>query len=659
MVISKSLNPLITLQRREITHLACWLLLIGSLTRLIREHYVRLGGNAYLGLDPETAEPVLSLEIVPPKSLIHIGQQFVQLTTGSIELGILNRSSMVVTGFETLGAVVGSISLLNMARQSFERLENDYKDYKNFGQKVAKNHRSCKRMNLRIEEFINYWGLDVQRNDEYYEAFWGEEGWPLVHEHLAALLSQCENLAAIIHKILPETIDDQIPQADRERIEARLHGCGRRAESREAPHSHTLGRVAEKLKNKVKVDVWKHKIEELRVREDHIEIGTTRRRKAWYILRSCDQLETHLETLEHDYKALEEVVETAWRDRHGTDSGMSSKTDKQIIALTETHKYVLREANTQREETKALHHCCISTLDSLKLEISLLDGSPAENKSKVFHIFVPQPGRNVHLEVITRILGKDAPTNQVKFRPDFSSACKEAHKGGKCLLWTLPGVKPGTVTSRQKTWFIVSEVAGPSYQNEISMLSLSVRLQDITIAEKLELAYSVVESSLTLLGTPWLSALSSQTLKQYRMNNRQPPRYVLSIKEIDQNLIRNQFYLEKGALEQCIFRVGILLAEIALGTVIQKFRKMKSGLQLVITEHETTAQRQCSVHLIVNKVEKEMGKSYSEAVGFCLQDPWEPGTSYDPSFNQEEQAMELLEVCFNNILVKSDPRNPA
>ena len=560
---------------------------------------------------------------------------------------------MVVTGFEIFGAVGTSIALLDMARQGFESFKKDYKDYKKFGQKIAKSHRDCERVNFLIEELSIYWDLKDQMSDEWYKAFWGDRGWRLIQEQLAAVLIQCEGLAAMIGKVLPESIYDQIPRADRKRIEARLHENARGADSQEAIHSQTLRRVTRILKKMIKNDAWKCKIQEIRVVEEYITYTTTPGKKAKYILGSCDQLETHLKDLEHDIKNLAELAEKAWRNRHGTDHSASSRTDRQIIALSETHKPVLREARRHRDETKALHHCCISTVDSLKLEMSLLEGSPAENQSKVFRIFVPQQGRSVHLEVITRILGNDAPTNEVKFRHDFPSACEEAHKGGQALFWTRPGGNLGLVaSSRQKIWFSLSKAADPLYQNELSMLSLSLRLRDITIAEKLELAYSIVESSLTLLGTPWLSALSSQTLKQYRINNRQPPRYVLSIKETDQNLIRNRFYSEKGALEQCIFRVGILLAEIALGTVIQKFGKTNLGLQLVIMEHETTAQRQCSVHLIVHKVEKEMGKSYSEAVGFCLQDPWEPGTLYDPSFKQEEQAMELLEVCFNNILLK-------
>ena len=561
---------------------------------------------------------------------------------------------MVVTGFEIFGAVGTSIALLNMARQGFEILKNGYKDYKNYGQNVAESHRSCEQMYYLIKEWSSFWGLNVQMSDEWYKAYWSERGWRLIQEQLAAVLIQCEDLAAIIDRVLPEHIYDQISEVDKERVKRRLRERAQRAVCKDVPHLHPLGKVARMLRNKFKNGTWATKTTEIRVLEEHVSNATTLRKKAMYILRSYDQLQTCLKDLEKEFMKLERLAETAWRDRHGTDYRVSSKTDKRIIALTETHRYVLREAKTQREETEALHHCCISTPDNLKLGIGLLDGSPAEKKFKAFRIFVPQSGRNVHLEVITRILGKDAPTNEVKFRPDFSSACKEVHKGGQCLLWTLPRVKSGPVASRQKTWFNVSKAAGPLYQNEVFMSSLSVRLRDITIAEKLELAYSIVESSLILLGTPWLSALSSHTLKQYRIKPGQPPRYVLSIKETAPGRIRDHFQLEKGALELYIFRVGTLLAEIAIGSVVQKFEKTDSGLQLVITDYGTKAQRSCSPHLIVNKVKKAIGVPYSEAVGFCLQDPWEPGTSYDSSLNEEEQAMDLLELCFNNILVKSD-----
>ena len=559
---------------------------------------------------------------------------------------------MAVTGFEIFGAVGTSIALLNMARQGFERLKKDYKAYKSYGQSVAKSHRSCEQVYYLIEEWSNFWDLKVRMSDEWYKAYWSERGWRLIQEQLAAVLIQCEDLAAIIDRVLPEHIYDQISEADKERIKRCLSERAQRAVYRDAHHLQPLGKVARMLRNKVRNGARVPETIEIRILEEHITNATTVGKKAMYILSSCGQLQTYLKDLEEEIKKLERLAETAWRDRHGTDYRVLSKTDIQIIALTETHRYVLREAETQREETKALHHCCISTLDNLKLEISLLDGSPAENRSKVFRIFVPQSGRNMHLEVITRILGKDAPTHKVKWRPDFSSASKEAHKGGQCLLWTWPRVKFDPVASRQKTWFSVSKATSPLYENEPSIVSLSMRLRDITIAEKLELAYSIVESSLILLGTPWLSALSSHTLKQYGIEHRQPHRYILSINEIAPGLTGNLSQLGKGTLELYIFRVGTLLAEIALGSVVQKFEKTGSGLQLVITD-DAKAQRSCSPHLIVNKVKKAIGTSYSEAVGFCLQDPWEPGTSYDSSFNEEEQAMDLLELCFNNILVKS------
>lgn len=559
---------------------------------------------------------------------------------------------MVVTGFEIFGAVGTSIALLNMARQGFQSLIKDYKDYKNFGQKVAKTHRSCEHAQYLIEEWSKYWDLNERMSDEWYRAYWGVRGWQLIEEQIAAVMIQCEGLAAIIDKALPEVIYDQIPRADRECIEARLHERAQRAESRDAPHSQALVKLARMLKNKVKSDAWKFKILEIHVLEEHITNATTPWKKAKYILKSCDQLQTHLRDLDEDFRKLAELAEKAWRDRHGTDHMALSMTDRKIIALSERHKPVLREAKTHREETKALHHCCTTTPGTLKLEMNLLDGPPAETQSKVFRIFVPRLGRKVHLEVATRILGNDAPTNKVNFRHDFPGACEEAHKGGQCLLWAWPGVKSGSVTSPQRIWFSLCKAADPLYQNELPMLSLSMMLGDITTAEKLELAYSVVESSLVLLGTSWLSALSSQTLKQYKVNNRQPPRYVLSIKENTPGPIKTRFQLDSGALELCIFRVGTVLAEIALETVIQDLKKTASGLQLVIAEQETRARRPCSLQLIVHKAKVALGGAYSEAVEFCLRDPRESGTAYDPSFNEEEKAMALLDMCFDNILVK-------
>ena len=87
---------------------------------------------------------------------------------------------MVVTGFEIYGAVGTSIALLNMARQGFQSLKKDYKDYKKFGQKVARTQRNCEHAYYLIEEWSKYWDLNERRSDEWYRACWGVPGWHLI-----------------------------------------------------------------------------------------------------------------------------------------------------------------------------------------------------------------------------------------------------------------------------------------------------------------------------------------------------------------------------------------------------------------------------------------------------------------------------------------------
>ncbi len=244
-------------------------------------------------------------------------------------------------------------------------------------------------------------------------------------------------------------------------------------------------------------------------------------------------------------------------------------------------------------------------------------------------------------------------------RDNFHDACEKVRQKEKDLLWMSSDNQNDSTASlrgiRGKLWFSLSKRA--SHVGQLDLSRLSVQLVSLVAAERLELAYSVVETGLILFGTSWLSAISSTALKRFK-SKQKPPRYVLDINE-RYNLLQTRLEHQKS-LHRYIFTIGIILVEIALQAMIQDLRRSQSGLEILIGGSEGVKWR--SPSHVASLVRAEFGTAYSEAVEFCLQDPvlasnrlWKGGVLYDTTRSQEQISMELLDLFYSNVLIKLVP----
>jgi hypothetical protein len=186
------------------------------------------------------------------------------------------------------------------------------------------------------------------------------------------------------------------------------------------------------------------------------------------------------------------------------------------------------------------------------------------------------------------------------------------------------------------------------------MFNIAVKLKDLFKAERMNIAYSIAESGLLLLGTSWLSALSSTTLKRLKHYQR-ATRYVLDIKDAH-NSLSNRLQNESRHIHLYIFTIGTLLAEVALGNAIKDVTRSSSGLELRVYKSGTLSYH--SLRSIVSDVEQVMGEEYSSAVKFCLQDPilapnssWKDGVLYDATLSEEDISMELLGLFYEKVFI--------
>ena len=102
------------------------------------------------------------------------------------------------------------------------------------------------------------------------------------------------------------------------------------------------------------------------------------------------------------------------------------------------------------------------------------------------------------------------------------------------------------------------------------MCSLNCKLKGLTNAERLDLAYIVVESALVLLRISWLSGLGSTTLRRFQQRGEHQEN--IGKYFCDFNGLKNSFLdrlrCDTRNVHVYIFTVGAVLVEIALGMII-------------------------------------------------------------------------------------------
>lgn len=182
-----------------------------------------------------------------------------------------------------------------------------------------------------------------------------------------------------------------------------------------------------------------------------------------------------------------------------------------------------------------------------------------------------------------------------------------------------------------KLHFLLTLPADPIQQGSYKEVGLSGLLSEIQartsadshekfpVRERLELAYKVAECGLLLLGTSWLSNISSKKVQRIsRPGQGQRRRYILEAGRPETN--------ELDSVEPQTFNVGVLLTEIATAQPVLRIMRFEMSdrnveLDLVMNSLRdgVVEQRKFPPAQVVKRVDEHMGQRYSEAVEFCLQ----------------------------------------
>ena len=557
----------------------------------------------------------------------------------------------MVIGFEIYGALGTSVALLNVAQQGIKFFIKTCKDYQKVGYAISEAERKCDALCLLINNWKEFEGLDRRMSDESYKGLWGDD-WHQIKRDLNATELKFADFTNMVHEKLPPTFAyERIPNDFRERAEAHLKKQAGVIQVYSTPKSE-LHKSSRTLREAPMGSPVARRIRKQRAEQDYITKMTPSWVKVKFILSYSKRLTNELRSLTESFEELQRIVHAATPLdlRRGYSGGLTSG-QRLVAKLSLTQSPVREEAKKNRPQMKSLYKCCSTSrqFTELKLELDILKREGGVTRGKKFPMLTPR------FEIVAEILGDDAPSHELTFRDNFDDACKKVHEkeNGQCLLRT--GVTSGNARSR--TWFHLRKGNQTVPIRESHLVLLNIKLQNLARAERLELAYKVVESALLLLGTTWLAALSSATLKRFQHHGDGQRNVIRYFVDLDPE--RNSFLgrLQDGGknLHIDIFTVGAVLAEIALGRVITKVVDSGSGLEMRMADNS----RQYSLRKVISDVKGELGEEYSEAVKFCLQDPnlapnrqWNDGVLYGSTITEEEMSIELVDLFYSEAFVR-------
>ena len=541
--------------------------------------------------------------------------------------------------FLIFGALGTAISLLNLARQGFNSLVATYQEFQDAGQAIVDIRRQFDNTCFLIKQWNEFWMIDDPTTDAQLIAFWGAEGLDLIQNQLATIHIKCEDLAAILNPFLQTVQGHQISDKEWERARRRL--------AKRAPPTGQ----SNNLNPGIFLDIM--------ALEEHVANATSLGKKAKFVLKSSDKLQKYLNTLEIEYDGLVRVVDAAWRGKHPeVEWKVSTHKQRWLIALKETRRPIIRAAGSDRKEIMDLHPFCLRTMEPLDLELSLLKPTNETLQTRCFHMIIARPQRGSLLPVCAKLAKETSLSVATNFYTAFSDACRIAESEGQCVFRAGVLVPPHQRSPSEPlpACFSLRRTSAPLLVHQYSKFSLSRKLNHISIAERLDLAYNIVESGLLLLGTPWLSGLDSKKIARLKISG-EVPKYVLGVTNDIRDCLQQKLPKEIHKLNLHIFAIGVLLVELALGEAVSHIEILQSTLCLV--KIESTKYRLSSSERAVRQVRDKLGASYAEAVEFCLQDPtrapnrtWAEGIMYDPTASEEEVSVALLKLFYINVFLK-------
>ncbi|KAL8973708.1 MAG: hypothetical protein Q9197_002043 [Variospora fuerteventurae] len=284
---------------------------------------------------------------------------------------------------------------------------------------------------------------------------------------------------------------------------------------------------------------------------------------------------------------------------------------------------LIRSALHSRAGTLELYRMCSKQTEDCNLEMNLRKPfrerkeSEDYSNSPCYRLVTESNIQEIREMVVESFLEPEVPA-------DIVATTAESGGSDLQLFKTSSGFQFIKVTQQGSSSPNCLRISGyhQSHRLRSSPRSLEDILKDPTRANvlpqeplstkaKIELAFKITEATLYLLGTPWLSSLNSTNLRRLDNTVGNSSTFMLRTPTSD---LKDLISDDPAALNETsqLFRLGLLLIEIALGT---ENRLETPGRALYVDQDSRSLVR---LHKLP-QVEKIMGLQYCKATAFCLQ----------------------------------------
>lgn len=486
---------------------------------------------------------------------------------------------MISEPFSVTLAVFAVIGFVNLARQGAQAVHNSSKKYTAAPEDIHEFFSRATRAEYDLKLWKQIWAIQDYTHEDYPECLW-EDGW----KHIKHQIETIERISCKIEKILQPLIREYMTK-----------GPGQASHS--LTGSNDLKAVASLHKAMRESDV------------ERIKSDLWWRNKIPFVLSKSTTLDELLKEISENFEKLKSRCEEAYFQAHDQPTSIryGERRDTAIIQM------IRSQVSRTREDSQTLHKVCRSTTKGdMELELSLLQWRSRKHQSTELQPLVA--GLPDHLRycltispsMLRSILEDDKGSMHPqqleiciekkfrslgKYETDFRDVCKELSNDKNCFFQSSV-LEPMTIHTPSVFW--VSKPSDPvtgSGRNDSKLSSLLTRpaenasSEDLSLRERVELAFRLAECCLLLLKTSWLSNFESCSITRAHCAGK-TSRYRL--------LIGPEFQEDVHENRQ-ILRLGTLLRELALGTSAEAYDWGRES-PLVLTG---------------------LGKDYHRATNFC------------------------------------------
>jgi hypothetical protein len=241
-----------------------------------------------------------------------------------------------------------------------------------------------------------------------------------------------------------------------------------------------------------------------------------------------------------------------------------------------------------------------------------------------YHLIVAWPNVEEHFEILAEgpldSFSRENQGGDLVPVDSLSSACARLERESFCgLIAKIARDHSFTATFRVGR---PTDLIKVQSRRAIDLWKLLDRMKNhderFYLQDQMSLIVKVIQSGLLLLGTSWLSDLTSKNIQRISDDSSdETSRLLLNATESPFDVVTT--------VEPQTFKVGVIMAEIALALPIERIKPQQTatGTQLDfvinLSKNDIPNTEALTADQIVYDVYRQMGKVYSNAVDFCLQ----------------------------------------